>query len=123
MSHGAIEWIDIPAADADAAAKFYATVFGWKIESDARFGDYPMFRDAAGQLGGGFWRSGRPTADAGVMIYITVDDIDLALDRVQAHGGVAVQRKTEIHPLVGWFGVFRDPAGNGMGLFERAKKV
>jgi predicted enzyme related to lactoylglutathione lyase len=123
MSHGAIEWIDIPALDTTAIAKFYASVFGWKIEHDPRFVGYPMFTDAGGNIGGGFWASGRPTGDAGVMLYITVDDIDAALTRVEAEGGVSVQGKTEIHSLVGWFAVFRDPAGNGMGLFQRVRKV
>ena len=123
MSHGAIEWIDIPAIDTDASAKFYATVFGWKIQTDARFGDYPMFEDADGRMGGGFWRSGRPSTDAGAMLYITVEEIDAVLAKVADHGGAPIQAKTEIHPLVGWYAVFRDPAGNGIGLFQRAKKV
>jgi hypothetical protein len=123
MSHGAIEWIDIPAIDTEATAAFYAAVFGWKIQRDARFADYPMFLDAGGKVGGGFWRSGKATDAAGVMLYITVDDIDAALALIEAHGGSTVQRKSEIHALVGWYAVFRDPAGNGMGIFQRARKV
>ena len=123
MSHGALEWIDIPAVDTEATAAFYAAVFGWEIRKDARFADYPMFLDAGRKIGGGFWRSGKPTDAAGVMVYITVDDIDATLDQIRAQGGMTVQGKTEIHARVGWYAVFRDPAGNGMGLFQRAKKV
>lgn len=123
MPNGAIEWIDIPAADPDAAAAFYAAVFGWEIQRDARFADYPMFVDTGRKIGGGFWRTGKPTDAAGLMVYITVDDIDATLAAILAHGGLTVQGKTEIHALVGWYAVFRDPAGNGMGLFQRVKKV
>jgi predicted enzyme related to lactoylglutathione lyase len=119
VAHGAIEWMDLPAPDPIEAARFYEAVFGWKIQRDPTFPDYPMFMDTSDRVGGGFMRSGKPAAEGGVMFYITVDDVDDALSEVKAHGGSVIKGRTEISPTVGWFGIFRDPAGNAMGLYQK----
>ena len=52
MPHGAIEWIEIPAKDLKQSPHFYETVFGWKINRDPGWEQYPMFMDTANQIGG-----------------------------------------------------------------------
>jgi predicted enzyme related to lactoylglutathione lyase len=51
-----------------------------------------------------------------VLLYISTDDIDATLAKIEAHGGKTVVPKTEI-PQVGWFGIFTDPTGNRVALF------
>jgi len=121
MSAQPIVHIEFSANDPAAASKFYADAFGWKIQTDPQF-DYHMFQTDGGP-GGGFVPVDAPT-DGGtmqykpgdVLVYIGSDDIDAALRKIESLGGTVVVPKTEI-PQTGWFGVFRDPTGNRVGLF------
>ncbi len=120
MAHPFVH-IEIPAEDTRAAGKFYADVFGWKVETDPNF-DYTQFQ-AEGGPGGGFVSTHEST-DGGLMqykvdsplLYIGTDDIDASLAQVEAHGGKTVLKKTEI-PGIGWFAIFTDPTGNHLALF------
>jgi predicted enzyme related to lactoylglutathione lyase len=114
--------IEFPANDPKAASKFYGDLFGWKIQTDPNFADYPMFQ-AEGGPGGGFVKTG--TSEAGStfsyqagepLLYVASEDIDADLRKAESLGGTAVVRKTEI-PQVGWFAIFKDPTGNKVGLF------
>jgi predicted enzyme related to lactoylglutathione lyase len=113
MSGHPIVHVEIPASDTKAGGKFYADVFGWKVETDPTF-DYTMFQGEGGPGGGFVGTSGPMPAD--VLIYIGTDDIEASLREVEAHGGKTVTPKTEI-PNTGWFAVFTDPTGNRVGLF------
>jgi len=120
MAHGAIEWLEIPATDLTKAPQFYETVFGWKINRMPGMDQYPMFMDAANQLGGGFTASAKPMAEAGVLLYITVDEIDTMVPRITAAGGKMAKPKTAISPEIGWWANFHDPSGNLIGLYQKA---
>jgi predicted enzyme related to lactoylglutathione lyase len=115
--------IEIPAANASAAGKFYSDVFGWQINTDQTY-NYVMFKPKDGP-GGGFVEpmEGTPVAykPDRLMIYLATDDIDATLATIEAHGGKTVLPKTEI-PHVGWWAVFTDPTGNHLALFTRAQQ-
>jgi len=121
MSAQPIVHIEFPANDPQAANKFYAAAFGWRIQTDPHF-DYHMFQ-AEGGPGGGFVPVATPT-DGGMMqykagealVYIASDDIDADLRKVEALGSAVLIPRTEI-PQVGWCDVFRDPTGNKVALF------
>ena len=121
MSQHPIVHIEIPANDTAAASKFYADLFGWKIQTDPTF-DYHMF-EAEGGPGGGFV-STTGTTDGGTMtykpdsllVYVSTDDIDASLAKVASLGGKTLVPKTEI-PQTGWFAVFADPTGNRVALY------
>jgi predicted enzyme related to lactoylglutathione lyase len=80
-----------------------------------------MFMDGADKLGGGFTTHLKPMAEGGVLVYISVDDIEAMLSKITANGGRAVQPRTEISPEVGWWASFHDPAGNLMGLYQKRR--
>jgi uncharacterized protein len=120
MTHGAIEWIEIPTADLTASTGFYESVFGWKIQRPPGHEQYPMFNDTSGKVGGGFTTSFKPMPEAGMLVYVSVDSIEAILPAIATHGGQTVKPKTLIDPNVGWWASFRDPAGNILGLYERA---
>jgi predicted enzyme related to lactoylglutathione lyase len=122
MPQGSIDWLEIPAADLDASPKFYEVVFGWTIMRDDKWPDFPMFKDAGGKMGGGFSKQAQPNTEPGIMLYITVDDIEAALAKVNANNGVTIKEKTTISEEVGWWASFKDPGGNTMGLFQTAKQ-
>ncbi len=51
------------------------------------------------------------------MFYISVDDIDTALEVVEAAGGSRLSERMPI-PGVGWSAFFQDTEGNRAGLFQ-----
>ncbi len=51
-----------------------------------------------------------------LLVYVSTDDIDATLAKVESLGGKTVLPKTEI-PQMGWWAVFADPTGNRIGLF------
>lgn len=117
MSNHSIVHVEIPSSDPAAAAKFYAELFGWKTKTDPAF-DYHMFEAAPGP-GGGFVAVG-DSMDAGkvgeLRVYVSTDDIDATLAKVESLGGKTLVPKTEI-PKTGWFAIFTDPTGNRLALY------
>jgi len=120
VSNHPIVHIEIPARDTGAAGKFYGDLFDWKIESDATY-NYVQFQ-AEGGPGGGFvevGQSGMPVEykTDSLLVYVSTDDIDATLAKAESLGGKTLMPKTEI-PHVGWWGVFSDPSGNRVALYN-----
>lgn len=110
-------YLQIPAIDAHQSAAFYENVFGWNIRR--RESDEPAFDDAAGHVSGGFFTNLKPMREAGIIVSIWVDDIDVTLALVVANGGEVVMPRRHDHPdSNSWIANFRDPAGNVMGLYQ-----
>jgi len=120
MAHGGIEWIEIHCEEGGSAelGRFYEATFGWKLQIDPAMGDYAMFTDTGGSVGGGF-TSSIPKGEGATRIYITVDSADAALEAVGKAGGSTKQPRTLISEEIGYWASFTDPAGNVIGLFER----
>jgi predicted enzyme related to lactoylglutathione lyase len=117
MSQHSIVHVEIPATDAATSGKFYADLFDWKLQVDPTF-NYHMFQAEPGP-GGAFVQVGEATGGyklGEVLIYVSTDDIDATLARVEALGGKTLEPKTEI-PHTGWFAIFADPAGNRIALY------
>jgi predicted enzyme related to lactoylglutathione lyase len=113
---GKICYLEIPAANVDASAAFYADVFGWRIRM--RGDGARAFDDATGAVSGA-WVARAPAApEAGVLVYVMVDSITDALGRVATAGGATVTPKTPIGSSGASFAVCRDPAGNRVGLYQ-----
>jgi predicted enzyme related to lactoylglutathione lyase len=107
--------IEFSASDLAAGAKFYSDLFGWKTEHMPEM-NYATFEAPPGP-GGGFARVDGEMYSAGdVVVYVQTDDIEATLAKVESLGGSTVLPKTEI-PGFGWFGLFRDPTGNRVGLY------
>jgi uncharacterized protein len=116
--HGGLSYLEIPALDARKSAAFYQNVVGWMV--DVQDPDHPKFGDATGHLIGR-WVTGRVISqEPGLLPYIYVDRIDLALGLVTAHGGEIVKPKCAEGNL--WVATVRDPAGNVIGLWQEAAR-
>lgn len=115
MSTHPIVHVEISANDLQAASRFYAALFSWKIQQMPEM-NYAMFDFGSEGMGGGLnpVQEGNPAGT--VIVYVDCDDIDFFLAKVESLGGQTVTPKTEI-PGMGWFGLFRDPTGNLIGLF------
>jgi uncharacterized protein len=114
MSKQNIVHIEIPAQNSQESAKFYETLFGWEITHDEAM-NYTMWKPAEGP-GGGFTPLGEEVKPGDILLYIDSQDIEADLKRIEEQGGTIVSPKTEI-PTIGWFGVFKDPAGNTLALY------
>jgi predicted enzyme related to lactoylglutathione lyase len=114
MTKRNIVHIEIPTNNAKASGEFYEKLFGWQIVRDEQM-DYTMFEPQEGP-GGGFSPIGENTKVSDVLIYISSDDIDADLEKAVTLGGAIVMAKDEI-PNTGWFGIFKDPTGNAIGLY------
>jgi predicted enzyme related to lactoylglutathione lyase len=102
-----IVFFDIAGPDAAALKNFYAGVFDWSIDG--------MLAIAGTSTGG---LAGTLREDpAEKIIYLGTADIDATLKAIAAAGGKVDLPRTVI-PQVVTFALFRDPAGNRMGLVE-----
>ena len=113
-THGKICYVELPATDVSRSADFYSKVFGWKSR---RRGDGALaFDDTTGQVSGS-WVLGRPpAATPGLLVYVMVDSVADACERVLAHGGSIVQPIGGDAPEI--TARFRDPGGNVIGLYQ-----
>jgi predicted enzyme related to lactoylglutathione lyase len=108
-----LSYIQIPAIDPVASARFYEAVFGWQVR---QLDTHPSFSDGTGHVIGA-WTTERPVArEAGVLPYIYVANIDDTLAKAQAQGAEVVR---EPYPEGGlWVATIRDPAGNVIGVWQ-----
>lgn len=114
MAEHTIVHVEIPAQNPQAASKFYANLFGWKMEVDLHF-NYHMFQAPSGP-DGAFSEVSENVKPGNVLIYVSTDDIDASLEKAVSLGGTVAHPKMEI-PGVGWMAIFTDPTGNLIGLF------
>lgn len=114
MNKNEIVHIEIPAADLKGSGKFYADLFGWKVEEIPEM-DYVIFEAGEGP-GGGFNKLSDEVKVGDVMVYVSTDDIEATLAKIESLGGKTVVPKTEI-PKTGWFAWFTDPTGNTLALY------
>ncbi len=114
-----IAHLELSAADPEAASKFYADLFGWKIEHNQKF-DYFIFSSEGGPRGGFIKADGKDHPLGEVVVYFGAEDIDATLNKVIALGGKILLPKKEI-PGVAWYALFADPSGNRLGLYSRMK--
>jgi predicted enzyme related to lactoylglutathione lyase len=85
---GEISYVQIPAVDVGRSADFYETVFGWNIRR--RDGGRIALDDAAGEVSGAWLTERPPSLEPGLLIYINVEDVQRALERIMEAGGEIV---------------------------------
>lgn len=123
---GGVVHFEIPADDEGRAREFYSSAFGWEVSQVPEM-SYAMIKttptDASGMPsvpgainGGMFRREGDLTSP---VLTVDVDDIDAALEKINALGGSTVSSRQEIGTM-GWAAYFRDTEGNVVGLWQNA---
>lgn len=115
MSKRNIVHVEIPALNVEAAGNFYQQLFGWKISPMPDM-KYTMWEAGNGDEYGGFPEVSVDNPAGQVLVYIASDDIEADLKKAEKLGAVILHGKTEI-PGTGWFGIFKDPTGNVLGLY------
>ncbi|HEX3622181.1 MAG TPA: VOC family protein [Acidimicrobiales bacterium] len=107
LAHGQLAYLQIPATDVGRAGEFYGQVFGWSVEPPQ-----PGF-EAPGMIGQ-FVDDRPPAGDAGPMLWIAVDDLEVTLRLVRDNGGEVVELPTADGPRT--LATVADPTGNRIGL-------
>ncbi|NBB93734.1 MAG: hypothetical protein GVY32_11260 [Gammaproteobacteria bacterium] len=102
-----VVFFDIAGPDDQKIKDFYSAAFDWSFD--------PQGQVAVGVVSP---LAGAVRKDpAEKRLYIGVPDVEAALEAIQAHGGSVDASRFEV-PGVVVLGLFKDPAGNEMGLVE-----
>lgn len=115
----ALNWFEIPAADAARAKRFYETIFDIEMHQMDMMGmEMVMFPSQTPKSGGALVKSPSHTPSAeGSIIYLNANpDLQVVLDRIEAAGGKITMPKTNIDAETGNMAFFMDTEGNLVGL-------
>lgn len=108
---------EIASHDAKRLQQFYATLFGWKVDSNNPMSYGMVDTGGQGGINGGIMQThdGMPSY---VTFYVQVDDLQATLDKASTLGAKTCVPPTPI-PDTGSFAMFTDPDGHMVGLFKR----
>jgi predicted enzyme related to lactoylglutathione lyase len=117
---------EIYADDTKALAKFYSTLFDWKIEAAPGPTDYLLVKtvevDAQGTptqgggINGGIMKRPDPSAPA-IINYVGVESLEGAVERAQKLGAKVMKGRSSV-PGMGWFSILSDPQGNPFAMWQ-----
>jgi predicted enzyme related to lactoylglutathione lyase len=114
LQPGQLCYLQIPALDVTASARFYARLFGWKVDPPAAGFEAPALI--------GQWITDRPPApEAGPVGWIHVPDVRRTLEQAQAAGATLRDEPTPDGPRL--LASFNDPAGNLVGIVQHHARV
>lgn len=113
LGPGKICHLALPAPDVEASAAFYEDHFGFRIHRQPHV---VTFDDAVDEVSGHFVPHATPMRDAGILVYLMVDDLDATVAGLEA-AGVQIVAPPGVDPgeLTAWF---RDPGGNVLGVYQ-----
>ena len=102
-----IVFFDIAGPDDEALKAFYSSVFGWEFDESGQF-EPPVIMPISAAI---------RTDPKEKRMYVGVEDVTACLSLIEQSGGTVDVPRFEV-PGVIVLGLFRDPAGNPMGLVE-----
>ncbi|HVX97451.1 MAG TPA: VOC family protein [Polyangia bacterium] len=122
-----VSHFEIYADDPDALVRFYSALFDWKIELPMGPDDYRLVRTVdtdptngrpreVGGINGGILKRSQKNGPR-VIHYITVDELDGAVDKAQSLGARLEKKRTAV-PRMGWYALLTDPQGNPFALWQ-----
>lgn len=107
--------------DVAAAKTFYKALFDWKLDDlGPAMGNYTMIDVGSKTSGGGITPKMSPTQPTGWLSYVEVDSVKATMAKAEANGATVVVPYQEIGGM-GAIGVFVDPQGAPLGLWEKTK--
>lgn len=118
---------EMPLVNKKRAVNFYNKAFGWEMqEMGDEYGGYVMAMTAEsdkngpkkkGIINGGFYKKEKGNEHPSLVI--SVDNLKVAMKRVQKAGGKLIGKPQEI-PNVGLFISFKDTEGNRVSMLQPA---
>ncbi|HKF20658.1 MAG TPA: VOC family protein [Candidatus Angelobacter sp.] len=118
----ALCWADLSTPDPDRAAKFYSSLFGWKLEkAEKDSSGYLHIKNGEDYIGGIPPAAHRdPKSHAHWLLYLQVADVEAAVVKAKQLGG-----KTLMPPKfmegVGTWAILADPQGAVFSVFKSAR--
>jgi predicted enzyme related to lactoylglutathione lyase len=111
--------VELNTQDLKKAKKFYQSLFDWKLSEAPSGMPYLMIHVGTG-TGGGMAAAQDPGAPSAWLPYVLVDDVKKTLAKA-AKAGATI--KLDYMPIgeMGAIGVFVDPTGAPLGIWEEAK--
>ena len=113
--------IELTTRDLPKAKKFYKSVFAWKLADMKGPSPYTMINVGQG-TGGGMQAPPMPNAPTGWMPYVEVEDVKKTVAKA-AKAGAKVMLDYHAIGDMGAIGVFADPLGSVIGVWEASKKA
>jgi predicted enzyme related to lactoylglutathione lyase len=111
-AHHAIDYIEIPVTDVDAAKAFYASAFGWSLVDYGP--DYAGIQGDSKEMGG--LRRDSEVGGGGPLVILYSEDLEGSVEAVTAAGGPILK------PIYAFPGGrrfhFADPAGNELAVWS-----
>jgi predicted enzyme related to lactoylglutathione lyase len=104
---------EVTGKDGATLQKFYGDLFDWKIDANNPM-NYGIVQKEDNGIGGGVGQS--PDGEGHVTFYVSVDDINSALEKAESLGGKTVMPRTQMEMVT--LGLLADPEGNIVGLVE-----
>ena len=109
LAHGQLCYLQIPAQDISASARFYEQAFGWRVAPPAPGFEAPMLI--------GQWVTDRPPApQGGPALWIYVDEVERTLELTERLGATRHEGPTADGPRL--LACIIDPAGNMVGIVQ-----
>ena len=113
--------VELNTTDVGLAEGFYKQLFDWKIAKYPGM-EYLGINTGSKESGGGIQTKQMPDAPTSWLPYVEVKDVKATIAQAQALGAQIIVPFMEI-PDNGAIGIFIDPTGAGLGLYEPAKKA
>jgi predicted enzyme related to lactoylglutathione lyase len=113
--------VELMTGDVDTARKFYSEIFDWNFEENQMEGGVYWLIDTGIEPKGGIMALPEPDVPPHWLVYTKVDDVAAKLVKVVELGGTIVVDNTPI-PDMGSFGIFQDPTGGVMAIWEEPEK-
>ncbi len=118
----AINWFEIPVLDYERAKKFYNTILGLEItdfhmpDKNMKYGMFPYDMENGG-VGGAIvqMEEMKPSTEGSTVYLNGGEDLNIALNKVEAAGGKIFMPKTDIDEN-GFIAQFLDTEGNRVAL-------
>jgi len=113
---GRVGWHELFAADWEQAFAFYAEIFGWQ-RADGETSQTDIYHpfSAGGLTIGGMFTKHRDDPLPFWLLYFNVGDLDVAVERVKAGGGLIIRSPLEL-PGGLWIVRCMDPQGAAFAL-------
>jgi uncharacterized protein len=117
-----VAYFEILTRDPQELRAFYRDAFGWEIGEavpGSGIADYTLVQTDGRGIPGGIGALPANGYNGHVTFYIEVPDIALAFDEIEARGGTRMMGPDQVPngPIIG---LFKDPAGHTIGLFQNS---
>lgn len=120
--NGTPSWVDIGTSDLEGAIAFYSGLFGWQVEiGDPEMGRYSMAM-LQGQPVSGLADQQSPDLPIFWTTYLSVDDVDATMAKVEPAGGSVVVPPMDVADF-GRFGVATDSGGAHISFWQARQHI